>query len=128
MEQAAKGAKPAENWQTLAKQYGIRENAVLNTVNKYLPEGAQKLTNINEVTPDIARQAFEARRIAKGLPDMSLPPAAYNGEQPSFARSLWESTPKMKKDLAALENTVMSEWGKTVKTVDAGARKVSNMD
>src|SRR5678816_1441700 len=65
--------QPPANIMELANQYGIpsatnngaRNNKrILNTVNKYLPEGQSKFKTIEEVPMEIAQQAFEARAAA----------------------------------------------------------------
>lgn len=54
----------------LAQNYGIpsatkagaRNNRrILNTVNKYLPEGTPKFKNVDEIPMEVAQQAFDAR-------------------------------------------------------------------
>ncbi len=62
--------QPPANIMELANQYGIpsattngtRNNRrILNTVNKYLPEGQAKFKTIDEIPLEIAQQAFESR-------------------------------------------------------------------
>jgi hypothetical protein len=61
----------------MANEYGIasanangaRDNRrILATVNKYLAEGGEKFKKVEDIPEDIARQAFEARAQAKGIP------------------------------------------------------------
>ena len=104
---------------TLAGKFNIKDKAILNTVNKY---SGEKYSNIADIPLDIARKAFEERSKIKGF---DLPyPAAYNGEQPTLARSLWESAPGIRRDLKSVEETVLNDWGKKVQTFDAGMEDV----
>lgn len=50
-----------------ATKSGARNNRrILSTVNKYLPEGAQKFKTVEEIPMDIAKQAFDMRSASKG--------------------------------------------------------------
>jgi hypothetical protein len=52
-----------------ASAEGARDNRrILSTVNKYLPEGQEKFKAVADIPEDVARQAFEARAQAKGIP------------------------------------------------------------
>lgn len=106
----------------LAQKYGVKNNGIINTVKKYT---GKVFNSVEEIPTTVAREAFEAQRLKKGLPDPFLPfPAAYNGEQPTMARALWESAPNIRKDLEQVRDVVLDDWGKKVKTLDAGADDV----
>ena len=49
-----------------ATKAGTRNNKrILNTVNKYLPEGTEKFKNVEDIPLDVAKQAFEGRKAEK---------------------------------------------------------------
>jgi len=72
----------------LANEFGVssatsagarNDRRVLNTVNKYLPEGTEKFKNVANLSEDVARQAFEARAAQKGITPRKTP-----GVTPAF--------------------------------------------
>lgn len=71
----------AKNIFELARSYGIasatasgarNDRRILNTVNKYLPDGAEKYKSVADIPLDVARQAFEQRRLARVAEGKSL--------------------------------------------------------
>lgn len=68
---------------SLANSYGIpsateagarNDKRILATINKYLPEGTEKFKNVADVPEDVARQAFEARALEKGIAPSKVNP------------------------------------------------------
>lgn len=81
------GGEPAEGFDIyrLANEYGVasatkagarNDRRVLNTVNKYLPEGTEKFKKLGDIPEDVARSAFEARSAEKA--------AGITGTAPNF--------------------------------------------
>lgn len=101
----------------LANQYGIatatdkgarNSKRILNTINKYRPEGQAKYTKLEDVPLDVARQAFETRRATKA------------GEATTAARSFIPDAEKMLPDPFPIE-TGLSElnYGRGYAALDA---------
>jgi len=74
----------------LANQFGIpsatkggarNDRRILNTVNKYLPEGTEKFKSVNDIPMEIAQKAFETRvqekaaQLGKGVEKSFIPDA-----------------------------------------------------
>jgi hypothetical protein len=72
-QQPSTGAEPQDVYE-LASRYNIpsatktgkrNDRRILNTVNKYLEEGAEKYKTVDEIPMDVAQKAFDARGASK---------------------------------------------------------------
>ena len=126
-ENGALRIRPQNDLSWLAHQYGLAsateagvplDKRILNTVNKYLPEGAQPYESLKDVDYNIAQQAFEKRRVEKGLPEVvtegiAIPPPHPLGGQPSLPRAWNENAAGAKHLLDEIKNEIIARWGET---------------
>jgi hypothetical protein len=106
----------------VAHQYGIAsvteagvpmDKRILDTINKYLPEGQDKYTSLADVPEDVAEAAFINRlNVKAGSP---TPPP--NSGVPSHARALHEQMPGLEQLFNRLKQGVNENWGKVQPTV-----------
>jgi hypothetical protein len=73
-----------------------------------------KYTDVSQITPDAAKQAFENRLKEKGLPPVRKLPAPYTGENPTHAMALYKNLDGFEKDVRMVADSTASVWGKTV--------------
>jgi hypothetical protein len=119
---------------TLAHQYGIAsatdagvpmDKRILDTINKYLPEGQDKYASLADVPEDVAKAAFNERlRVKAGATGEAAADTAKAAEQaapvppaagmapPSYARSLHEAMPELRKLFDRLRQGIDENWGK----------------
>ena len=108
-----------EGVEWLAKEYNIKgpPQKIVNTINKYLPEGVAKFTDLKSIPADVAKQALEARRVARGLPEpvfdgIAIPPPHPDGAMPTMPR-IWSENSKGALNLIdQIEAEIAARWGK----------------
>ena len=126
---APREAGAAETIFDTANKYGIssaspsgtrNDRRILNTVNKYLPEGTPKFKNVEDIPEDIARQAFEARAAEKGI-------QAQAGAQGPISRQFIGDISKIVPDPMPIDlSTDLMSYGRTYGALDMvvdGARR-----